>query len=49
MENRKEFNFSACMDNAKKSMVKIFDDRLEKMMMCLDTFNKTTEHVPKLN
>jgi len=49
MENRKEFNFSACMDNAKKSMVKIFDDRLEKMTMCLDTFNKTTEHVPKLN
>ena len=49
MENRKEFKFAACMDNAKKSVVKIFDDLLEKMTTCLDNLNKTTEHDPKLN
>jgi DNA-directed RNA polymerase subunit RPC12/RpoP len=49
MENRNFLNFSAYMDNAKKSVITIFEDRLEKMTASLDTLNNTNDHVLTLN
>jgi uncharacterized Zn-finger protein len=49
MENRKEFNFSSQMDNAKKSVVTIIEDRLAVMTKSLDNLNNTSNHVLKLN
>jgi uncharacterized Zn-finger protein len=48
MENRKEFNFYSQMDNAKKSVAKILEDRFEKMTKCLDTLNQATVPVVTL-
>jgi uncharacterized Zn-finger protein len=42
MEKRNEFNFSSHMDNAKKSVVTILEDRLAEITKCFDTLNKNT-------
>jgi len=49
MDNGENFNFSACMDNAKKSVVTILEDRLEKMTASLDNINKATGQALKSN
>jgi uncharacterized Zn-finger protein len=49
MENGEYFNFSACMDNGKKSVVKILEDRMTQMKKSLDNLSKATRHALKLN